>query len=854
MNAFVRYLLLITIFVFFAKNAKAQRDPKELVENAKSEIEKNNLDKALDLLLEAEEKLRRTDRHETAGNCFFYSAWVYSKKLQPAWAIKYYQKSAYAFEKINQEAKLADIHYRTGLEYMGMEAFEKAAAYFQESYKFSSGHNNEFVLKLLKQTGDCHFYIGQADSALVYFSLLEEKALECADTAHILTSLSKQVDALKKLKQDDQALEKNKLIFEIYSDKGNYTAMSASMNNIGYNYVYLKKYREALQSFQKSLEYAQNAGLSKNYRADIHVNIGVCQQNTGDSKSAILHLQTALKTREEQMDYAEMAKVENLIALVYFKNNKDLYNASTYSESSIENAEKSGNKEILKDCLDTYSKILQAGTDYEKAMDIYKKYLALRDSMLIEQRLKEQELSRRIFELERTEKELQLTIADEEVKDLAMKQLLLEAEKQQKDIELLRKQKELEESEKERLKQSLKLAEQQARTLLQQQQIKDLETENAIRELELKKQEAQEKERQKEVALLKSEKEKQDLQLEKQAAEKRQSLWAFAFVVTVTLLILYGFIVSNRKNKKLAVQNELIQQKNEELNLQNEEILTQKEYLQVANEEISKQKQEIERKNTEITDSIRYAQRIQAAVLPPEIKSIKQKPAHFVFWKPKDIVSGDFYWIKDIGDKRLIAAADCTGHGVPGAFMSMLGISFLNEIVAHREIQSASEILDELRNLVKTALRQTGKSNEQKDGMDLALCVIDPVGEKIQYAGANNSLVFIRDHQLTTIAADKMPIGIHHREFPFTNHLLDVKKGDMLYLCSDGYQDQFGGPEGRKYLIKNFRALLLQIHHHPLEKQKEMLEEELIRWMSFSDVDGKNFSQLDDILVIGIGI
>ena len=189
----------------------------------------------------------------------------------------------------------------------------------------------------------------------------------------------------------------------------------------------------------------------------------------------------------------------------------------------------------------------------------------------------------------------------------------------------------------------------------------------------------------------------------------------------------------------------------------------------------------------QITDSIEYASRIQTAVLPPGEYISKLIPEHFILYKPRDIVSGDFYWITHKDEKIVIAAVDCTGHGVPGAFMSMLGFAFLNEIVNKNTELKASTILNQLRDYVKESLHQTGKDDETKDGMDIALCIIDPENLRLQYSGAYNPLYLIRNDNFISLKADRMPIGIHIIEKEsFTNHEIDIQTGDVVYMFTDG--------------------------------------------------------------------
>ncbi|MGD0340968.1 MAG: tetratricopeptide repeat protein [Bacteroidales bacterium] len=254
----------------------------------------------------------------------------------------------------------------------------------------------------------------------------------------------------------------------------------------------------------------------------------------------------------------------------------------------------------------------------------------------------------------------------------------------------------------------------------------------------------------------------------------------------------------------------------------------------------------IEEKNKDITASINYASRIQRAMLPSpaEIKGFSSKS--FMLYLPKDIVSGDFYWFSEIGGKLILVAGDCTGHGVPGALMSMLGISFLEEIVNEREIIQSGQILVELRKEVQRALHQKGAREEAKDGMDIALCVIDRSKKIIQYSGAYNSLYLIRKGELFEYPADRMPIGIFDlSDKSFTSQNIQYIPGDMIYMFSDGYADQFGGPNMKKFKYSAFKELLLKVQILPIKEQKKKLETEFLKWK------GDN-PQTDDVLVIGL--
>lgn len=291
-------------------------------------------------------------------------------------------------------------------------------------------------------------------------------------------------------------------------------------------------------------------------------------------------------------------------------------------------------------------------------------------------------------------------------------------------------------------------------------------------------------------------------------------------------------------------------------------------------ERINKLKIEIEEKHQSIMDSVNYAKRIQEAILPPKMEIYKHLPQSFVLFKPRDIVSGDFYWFRAMEEsgKVIIASVDCTGHGVPGAFMSMIGNTLLNEIVSLKGIEEPALILNHLNEAVRHSLKQDQQDSESRDGMDISLVSIDFSKMEIEYAGANRPLYLLRRDEngdpqpgeesveasdalligmtdvemIEEIKANKFPIGgLMDEEKVFTNHTIPVKKGDTIYLFSDGYPDQFGGDQGRKLMTKKFKKMLRAIQNRTMQEQETYLGNFVEEWRGPHE-------QVDDILVIGI--
>jgi serine phosphatase RsbU (regulator of sigma subunit) len=317
------------------------------------------------------------------------------------------------------------------------------------------------------------------------------------------------------------------------------------------------------------------------------------------------------------------------------------------------------------------------------------------------------------------------------------------------------------------------------------------------------------------------------LMIENQLIEiKNQRLLTLIFVIgMIFILIVALFILRSNQQKKR--HNAILEKRNEE----------------------------IRAKNHKINQSINYAKNIQGALLPEIDQYEKLYPESFIFFSPRDVVSGDFYWFdqiqKDRSNYKISAAIDCTGHGVPGAFMSMLGMSFLEEIILDKGVVSPDEILENMHKMIKTALRQEISGNT--DGMDMTICVHDELRKVIKFAGAVNPLVYIQNGKMDVLKGDYFGIGgqmkeSQGKEKKFALQILDVSVPTTCYIFTDGFADQFGGEKGRKYFMKNFRELLLNIHEKPMVEQNSILKSKLEEW------HGVEYQRLDDVLIMGFKV
>jgi len=630
-----------------------------------------------------------------------------------------------------------------------------------------------------------HSMISQYDKSLKYF----KEALEISEKHKYIRGIGKSHNGLgvvcKNTGELALALEHYQKSIKISEKLNEKAAVSMTLSNIGNIYLRLGKYNKALDSYNESLKIAEEI-TNRTCISNTLNNLGLLYLEMGKYDFAIVNFKRSLNIKLKEEDKFGIARSYQNIGDVYIKwGNKEM--AIDYYTKSFKIENEMGNKQGIAISLMSIGSVYFWFGDYNNAIKFQEQSLDIAQKADL------------IYEIKDSYKALSRTYDSLKILDksfyyykqyIIYKDSIFNNESQRKIIEL--------------------------QTIY--------ETEKKDKEIQL-----------------------QNVELEKsEVIIKKQRILTYTFIigfiiVSFFMIIIFRFYKQKKSaNILLTIKNEEIMQQKEEIEAQRDEITAQRDLVVQQRDLISEQKQDI-------TDSIEYAYRIQSAIFPThdDIKLIINE--YFILYKPRDIVSGDFYWVGKQNEKLIILAADCTGHGVPGAFMSMLGIAFLNEIVNKEIITRPSEILNKLRDKIIKALKQKGKIGEQRDGMDVAVITIDLENKILKFAGANNPLYLIRNNELIEQKGNKMPVSIYYKMDGFTTHEIPINKGDNIYIFTDGYADQFGGPKGKKFKYKAFKELLRNNANKPMNEQKEILDKTLINWQ------GKN-SQIDDILIIGIKI
>ncbi|MBE9468156.1 MAG: tetratricopeptide repeat protein [Bacteroidetes bacterium] len=630
-----------------------------------------------------------------------------------------------------------------------------------------------------------------------------------------------------------KAIKNYTLAINIYHENNMVLNEALLSNNIGTVYEKMSDYGKAMKYFMNSLKISKKLSNSVQL-GKAYLNVGLIHYRTRNYKKAAEFYNKSLEIKKNLNDLKGMALIYNNFAILYYYQ-ENFDKTKEYFRKAYDIYLESGNlrKQVM--ALGNLGELAFSLNDNNTALKYYNKSLAIYKTLKDKEgisyillKLGEIELSEKNYEkaeiyLHRT-LEISQSINSKKYIESSYS-LLHQLNKEQKRYE--------------------KALYYHEKFLSIHDSIYNEASNKQLAEIQTK---YETHEKQTEIELLSKDKALKEVEIKKQKYIKNGLILGSIIILLFAFLTYNRFLIKKRSNKLLTEQKNKILYKNEELNQQKEEILSQRDLIEDKNKNLENAFNIIKHKNKNITDSINYAQKIQNALLPPEHYLNNILNDYFVLFKPKDIVSGDFYWVRQHNQKIIVAAADCTGHGVPGAFMSILGTTFLNEINHLNTEIEANEILNILSHDLKKTLHQTDENHETRDGMDIALYIIDTEKQTLQFSGAYNPLYLIRNKKLCQYKADKMPIGLSHKkEKPFTKHEINLKKEDSIYIFSDGYIDQFDKNNKEKFKTKRFQELLIRINEIPMSQQKNVLDNIIEKWRG--DVE-----QIDDILVFGVKI
>ncbi len=725
---------------------------------------------------------------------------------------------------------LSEIYYKTGVMYASSQNRLKSIEYYQKGIsEIPKNALNEYWCKSLNGYINTSISLNRINTDLV--SSLNDFSTLCVkenDFEALANNYSQLAFALAKNNKLSEATQYHKKAFDAYQKSGNKTNAAVALNNIGYLLRKNSKYTEALEPLNNAATLLKSINTEW---SEVYNNLGVNYAYMNKFFEAEIYFIKALGLQKTKNNSKGIAESNNYLALsgMLQNNSKD---ARDYVSRAIDISQRENYKDILAESYLILSKLEAKESNYKASQEYegrYNKLMSELNQIETEQNKREQEVN---YESEKDEKRILNEINEKEKRELELAQLRLMTEKIKQEREAEVKQQILL---KEKTQQSLLAAQRQIEIQKKTLEVVKLEQEKqkqatlfAEREKEtIKKQKDRELRSLAERNRLEAESRIEKINLQQSKSRQKLYLIGFILVGLLMLLALFGFLRNRRQKKVIAASNS---------------------QLKIFNEEVTQQKAIIEIKNEEILDSINYAQNIQSAILPQEHQLKENLPDAMMLYMPRDKVSGDFPWVYQHDDDFYVAAVDCTGHGVPGALLSVIGHFVLNESARRLDVNSPGLLLDYLHQGVKDTLKQE-QNIETRDGMDVALCKFNLKKFTLEFAGAHRHLYHLRNGELTEYKGTRRPIGgiLYNESKGFQNTIIPLAKGDTVYFYTDGFPDQTGGEDKKKFMNYRVKEMIETHAHLTLTEQKIKFTE------VFHAYKGVN-KQIDDVLFIGVRV
>ncbi len=834
----------------------------EMVASAIAEIDKGSLDTSLEKAQEARELSEKISYKSGQVRANVVIGSIYRVKRDYAQALDYYLKANQIALTLNDDELLFYIYRETASLYQDWNVIEKAIDNYLLALPISKKLNDVSYIKTLQIVAFLYQQQGDIESSMEYYNMLADIFRENNSSVGLTSTLSKMSSVYLKQQDYSKALELNLEILRLKEVEGDENSISKQLNEIGFIQRQLNRDGEALKYFEQALRLQKKLNKPPLDNTSLLINMAVINQRQRNFDTAISLYKEAQNTFEKENKKNDVAKMHIYLAATYYGIN-DLTNSRKHAEDAVKLATETNNSELLEKGYSRLSSIYEKQGNAKKSLEVYKNYIKVREQVFDEEKNKLNQVTANQLDAEKQEKRLKLLMVDQQLKDVELEKLAVEKQRQEQELAILKQQQDLQEAnlkseqlEKERVASALRLAEEELLSEKRTQEIAALQKEQQIQDLALRQKELEEQEQSKTIKLLESETElltkereldrikaqEQEQRLQEEKKLRLYGMGLIGLIAAVLILIIVGYIGKQKANAKLANQNiEITEQK--------KEIEATAAKLELANKAVEAQKEELEFKNIRLTDSIVYAKRIQNAILPIPENINKVFADHFSIFMPKDMVSGDFYWFTEVENKIFFAVVDCTGHGVPGAFMSMIGNTLLNQIVKEQGLSEPHQILEALHYNIRDSLKQ--RNSENVDGMDVGIFCLERWEDgviSLKFSGAKIPLILLHNHELHYIKGDRKSIGGWQKDktHEFTPHSLQIDEGDIIYFTTDGvidianqYRKRLGSQRLKDFLFEN--------HSLPFDEQKERLSKLIKNYQKGAD-------QRDDITFIGLKV
>lgn len=820
-----------------------------------SSLSRDQLESALDVLKQKLQQVRAEKKLDQEGEVLYQLGVLYNRLDNQEESLEHLLWAVVAFEKAQKTAKVLEVKRNLGDHYYESRAYQKAIQYYQSYIKGKARLNQEVsdIAAIYQRIAHSHFTLEDYEEAeTTYLQLVEiykaEKDLAATVSAYeALANINKQVNnvagAIRYLEQVER----------ISWQRADTLKIIQTLNNLGFLQKRHGNLKGAIEYFQRALELPNDYLENQDVRVSMLTNLGVAYTNLGFFSRAKDAYSEALQIRQKSGDIVGQANLLNYLASnAYMSQNNS--QALKYSDESIKLAVRKNAYQELIESYKLMSLVYKEEKNTEKTEIYQQSYQDIRGRMKAQETKEREKLLTIQERIDAKEDYIKSLIVEQE-------QLALDQERQanalklkEKELILLRKNQALQEAEllnqqlaQERAEQRLAIAQQELLAEKQKRELSELQRLQERQSLELEQNQLEQDKQEKAIALLEAERKLQKQRLRQEATLRKYGYGIISLFLAIIGLVSYGFVQKRQDNQKLQGQQAKIQEQNEHLKASEQMLITSVKKMEVIQKALQEQKKKLEIENYKTQESLQYAKRIQFSILPSDRESVEMFPKSFVIFRPKDVVSGDFYWMSEHENCRIVSVVDCTGHGVPGALVSLIAYNMMNEAIGERGLRNPASILDYLNRQIKKRLREG--DNSIQDGMDIGICMLETQPNNtihLRYAGAKHTLYTVRNGTLEILKGIRKTVGSIPTDINTLEKHLELSTGDSLYLTTDGFIDQ-SNPERKRFGSRKLKKLIQEWHGLSIEEQHT-------RFITALEAHQQSTEQRDDINLIGIKI
>ncbi|MGB3586518.1 MAG: SpoIIE family protein phosphatase [Tunicatimonas sp.] len=770
-------------------------------------------------------------------------------------ALKHLLWAMTTFEKASAQSEMLLVKYDLGEYYFNREAYQKSIEYYQAYLKGKKRLEEDVPdrLLILQKMARSHYELEEYDEAKIIYQQIAKLHKARGDMKSTAVAYEAIADINKQVNDIPNAIRYLEQVEKFSRQTKDTVKLLHTLNNLGFLQKRNKNLKAAIDYFQQALEIPISESGSQDMQVSMLTNLGVAYTNLGFFSKAKTYYNDALAIERKSGNLVGQAQQLNYLASNAYMSQNNAQ-ALKLAEQSITLGVRKNAYPELAESYNLMALVYESDKNEEKTEIYQQSYADIKGRIRAQKRKKKRRVLALQEKVDAQEENFKSTIIEQE-------QIVLDRERQEtaislkeKELALLKKTQALQRAEllnqqlaNEQAAQQLTLAQQELLAEKQKRELSELQRLQERQTLQLEQNFLEQEKQEKAIALLEAQKKLQQQRLQQEATLRKYGYGIISSFLIIMGVVSYSFVQKRKDHRKLQGQQAKIKEQNEHLKASEQMLINSIDELESTQEALRKQKKRLEIENYKTQESLQYAKRIQFSILPSERESQVIFPNSFVIFRPKDVVSGDFYWISEYKDLKVASVVDCTGHGVPGALVSLIAYNMLNEAIQERDSYNPSSILEYLNQQVTKRLR--GKDNSVQDGMDIGICIFKENSDQsvqLRYVGAKHTLFLIRNNKLEVLKGIRKTVGSIKKDITKSEHQLTLYPGDSLYLTTDGFIDQ-SNPERKRFGSRRLKQVIQESHHLPMQEQRS-------KFINALEAHQQSSEQRDDINLIGVKI